>query len=241
MNKITSDLRASKDAVAEGRAPVGPSRRDAVAEGPAVAGGNLGSLTDPIPEADQAATDEILSRNIASVGRNTPRSRQAARIASQRAALRTSVGVNTSIGEGTSFSTPSDDVSRGRGQAITRNVVQQETQQERTNRLNGNNANTGGSNSTAQVAQTPDQDTLRTLADSINQLTSSTFATELLQAANKLENLGSLEVTFNGTITPIEVILNGASLFREVRDNIKQELIPLIQQAVSDKLNDINL
>lgn len=241
LGDVAGKLGAFKDAIPEGRAPVGPSRRDAVAEGPAVVGGSLGSLTDPIPEADQAAADAITSRNIASVGRNTPRSRQAARIASQRAALRTSVGVNTSIGEGTSFSTPSDDVSRGRGQAITRNVVQQETQQERTNRLTGNNANTGGSNSTAQVAQTPDQDTLRTLADSINQLTSSTFATELLQAANKLENLGSLEVTFNGTITPIEVILNGASLFREVRDNIKQELIPLIQQAVSDKLNDINL
>ena len=62
-----------------------------------------------------------------------------------------------------------------------------------------------------------------------------------MQAANKLSELGTLQVEFNGTIKPIEVILNGASLFREVKEGIKQELIPLIQQAVSDKLNDINL
>jgi hypothetical protein len=215
---------ASRDAVPEGRAPVG---------------GSLGSLTDPISQEDQAASQEMLQRTTARP--NSLRSRTAARLARQRGLQQTSVGVTTNVGQGFSVSSPireQDIATQSRNEAASRrqglqSVADAPSRNQRTR--------AGGRVETDVQTKTQDNTAIQTLADAVNQITTSTFASDLLQAANKLSELGTLQVEFNGTIKPIEVILNGASLFREVKEGIKQELIPLIQQAVSDKLNDINL
>lgn len=237
--EIRARAEAEDQAAIEAARAKDQAARDAVPEGRAPVGGSLGSLTDPIPQEDQAASQEMLQRTTARP--NSLRSRTAARLARQRGLQQTSVGVTTNVGQGFSVSSPireQDIATQSRNEAASRrqglqSVADAPSRNQRTQ--------AGGRVETDVQTKTQDNTAIQTLADAVNQITTSTFASDLLQAANKLSELGTLQVEFNGTIKPIEVILNGASLFREVKEGIKQELIPLIQQAVSDKLNDINL
>jgi len=79
------------------------------------------------------------------------------------------------------------------------------------------------------------------LSDAVNTITSSTFAKDLLSAATKLSELETLNINFEGSIKPIEVILNGGALLREMKEGIKQELIPLISDQVTKELQNLNL
>jgi len=80
----------------------------------------------------------------------------------------------------------------------------------------------------------------QTLSDAVNTITSSTFAKDLLSAANKLSELETLNINFEGSIKPIEVILNGGGLLQQLTEGVKQELVPLISSAVQEQLRSIN-
>ena len=284
------------------------------------AGGNLGSLTDPIPEADQAASDAITSQDVARVGRNTPRTRQSARLASLSStqqksggarlaraqsllesrkgllekrggeltedergeldALKAADKANREAGAGFSISDESqkrlrslqerdrltrdiasgerqvaalggspldaasqsaDQANRARNEAAARNNVvaqteggiptQQRQQQQQQQQVNPNN-------NQAQGQQTAG---VQTLLDAVNAINTSTFATDLLTAAERLSNLQTLNINFEGSVKPIEVILNGGGLLKEMKEGVKQELIPLISDAVQKQLQNLNL
>ena len=78
------------------------------------------------------------------------------------------------------------------------------------------------------------------MSDAVNTITSSTFAKDLLSAANKLSELETLNINFEGSIKPIEVILNGGGLLQQLTEGVKQELVPLISSAVQEQLRSIN-
>jgi len=79
------------------------------------------------------------------------------------------------------------------------------------------------------------------LTAAINTLTTSTFASDLLQAANKFSELGDIKVNFEGSIKPIKVILEPGNLFNEVREGVINEVKSIVaeevQQAIRGDLN----
>ena len=59
-----------------------------------------------------------------------------------------------------------------------------------------------------------------------------TVSKQLLSAADKLTNLPALEITINGKIAPIEVILNGTQMLAEFKQSFSKELMPLIAAEI---------
>ena len=68
------------------------------------------------------------------------------------------------------------------------------------------------------------------LNQSLTQMTQ--VSQQLNAAADKLTNLPALEITINGKIAPVEVILNGTQMLADFKDSFSKELMPLIAEEI---------
>ena len=77
------------------------------------------------------------------------------------------------------------------------------------------------------------------LPTALNTFANSKVGSDLLAAATKMQEInaaGGLKFEWQGTVKPIEVILNGAGLLASLTDDVKAKLTPLIAEEVEKQM-----
>ena len=76
------------------------------------------------------------------------------------------------------------------------------------------------------------------LNQSLTQMTQ--VSQQLNAAADKLANLPALEITINGKIAPVEVILNGTQMLANFKESFQDDIKDAVAKAIRDQKTQLD-
>ena len=87
----------------------------------------------------------------------------------------------------------------------------------------------------AQELTTASETFSQSIANSVQLLNESPFIQQLTKASEVLSSLPEMKITLNAQVKPVEVILNGGALIKQMKEEAKAEIL----QAVGEKIANL--